>query len=286
MISGERDRWGREWIRADVTALTGAVAPLHGGRRVQCTGCQYAEAVIQPGRGRPRPQPFRVRRRPSAVRVDRVPLGDLRPDPVALLARTAYLQLSLFETASSIAGRASDLADRETITRVAAAILAQHTALVDLLTEQGQVAAEAMQPYTLEIDRYWRRFGETGWHESVLTLHLATGLLNDFFAQLGAGLPGALADRYCAVLTADIGQEALVGVLAAAVAGDRRMTSRLALWGRRIVGDTLLVARSALDSVRDPSGVPAETEERRIEPVLNDLIAAHTRRMDRLGLTA
>jgi len=28
------------------------------------------------------------------------------------------------------------------------------------------------------------------------------------------------------------------------------------------------------------------TEERRIEPVLNDLIAAHTRRMDRLGLTA
>jgi len=220
------------------------------------------------------------------VRVDRVPLGDLRPDPVALLARTAYLELSLFEAASSVAARASDLADREVVTRVAARILGQHTALVDLLTEQGEVPAVAMQPYAADIDRYWRRFGETGWHESVLTLHLATGLLNDFFAQLGAGLPGSLADRYCAVLTADLGQESLVQVLSAAIAGDRRMTSRLALWGRRIVGDTLLVARSALDAVRDPSGVPVETEERRVEPVLNDLIAAHTRRMDRLGLTA
>lgn len=215
-----------------------------------------------------------------------MPLGDLRPDPVALLARTAYLELSLFEAASSVAARASDLADREVVTRVAARILGQHTALVDLLTEQGEVPAVAMQPYAADIDRYWRRFGETGWHESVLTLHLATGLLNDFFAQLGAGLPGSLADRYCAVLTADLGQESLVQVLSAAIAGDRRMTSRLALWGRRIVGDTLLVARSALDAVRDPSGVPVETEERRVEPVLNDLIAAHTRRMDRLGLTA
>jgi tRNA-(MS[2]IO[6]A)-hydroxylase MiaE-like protein len=220
------------------------------------------------------------------VRVDRVPLGDLRPDPVALLARSAYLQLSLFETASSIAARASDLAERETITRVAAAILAQHTALVDLLAAEGEDPAAAMQPYTLEIDRYWRRFGETGWHESVLTLHLATGLLDDFLAQLGAGLPDPLADRYRAILTADIGQESLVSVLAAAVGADRRMTSRLALWGRRIVGDTLLVARSALTAAPGPDGAPAETEERRIEPVLNDLIAAHTRRMDRLGLTA
>jgi len=220
------------------------------------------------------------------VRVDRVPLSDLRPDPVALIARSAYLQLSLFETASSIAARASDLAERETITRVAAAILAQHTALVDLLAAEGQDPAAAMQPYTAEIDRYWRRFGETGWHESVLTLHLATGLLDDFLAQLGGGLPDPLADGYRAILTADIGQESLVSVLAAAVAADRRMTSRLALWGRRIVGDTLLVARSALTSAPGPDGGPSETEERRIEPVLNDLIAAHTRRMDRLGLTA
>ncbi|MDQ1513545.1 MAG: hypothetical protein QOC59_1387 [Microbacteriaceae bacterium] len=225
-------------------------------------------------------------RKRSAQRVDRLPLASLRPDPVPLLARSAYLQLSLFETASAIAGRATDLADREAITRVAAEILDQHTALVGLLTDHGKDAAGTMQPYTAEIDRYWRRLGETPWYESVLTLHLATGLLDDFFAQLGSGLPGQDGRRVAEILGRDIGQEVLVGILSAAIASDRRMTSRMALWGRRIVGDTLLVARSALDAAQDGDGVPATTDERRVEPVLTELIAAHTRRMDRLGLTA
>ncbi|MCY7325189.1 MAG: hypothetical protein LH605_03560, partial [Microbacteriaceae bacterium] len=60
-----------------------------------------------------------------------------------------------------------------------------------------------------------------------------------------------------------------------------RLASRLAMWGRRLVGDTLLIARSAL-------AVPENTapDEVRLEPVFTELIAAHTRRMDALGLTA
>jgi hypothetical protein len=53
------------------------------------------------------------------------------------------------------------------------------------------------------------------------------------------------------------------------------------MWGRRLVGDTLLVARSALHL----SGNRI-TDEERIEPIVTELIAAHTRRMDALGLTA
>ena len=44
-----------------------------------------------------------------------------------------------------------------------------------------------------------------------------------------------------------------------------RVASRLAMWGRRLIGDTMLVARSA---------------------AFAELIGAHTRRMDALGLTA
>jgi LPS sulfotransferase NodH len=53
------------------------------------------------------------------------------------------------------------------------------------------------------------------------------------------------------------------------------------MWGRRLVGDTVLVARSALHGSGN-----ATSDERRIEPVFTDVIAAHTRRMDALGLTA
>jgi hypothetical protein len=216
----------------------------------------------------------------------RIALGDLKPDTDALLGRVAYLKLALFESASAVAGRATDLADREAITRVAAVVLEQHTELSALIESRGSTSAAAMHPYTADIDRYRRRLAESGWHESVLTIHLSSGLLDGFFASLAAGLPEPEARHVAAILERDIGHDALVAVLQAGLSADKRLGSRLALWGRRLVGDTLLVARSALADVRDASGQPASTEERRVEPILNDLIAAHTRRMDRLGLTA
>ena len=225
-------------------------------------------------------------RRGAPTRVDRIALGDLRPDSDALLGRVAYLKLALFESASAVAGRATDLGDRESITRIAAAVLEQHTELTAMIEARGIASAVAMHPFTADIDRYRRRLSESGWHESVLTLHLSAGLLDDFFAGLAAGLPDPDGRRIAEILERDIGHDSLVAVLQEGLAADKRLGSRLALWGRRLVGDTLLVARGALADVRDAAGQPASTEERRIEPVMNDLIAAHTRRMDRLGLTA
>ena len=235
--------------------------------------------------GRRRPSAPRARRG-SAPRVDRIALGDLRPDPEALLGRIAYLRLAYFETASAVAARATDLADREAITGVARNVLEQHTAIVGMLEVRGLESAVAMHPYSAEIDRYRRRLGEPGWHESVLTLHLSAGLLDDFFAAFAAGLPAPEGPEVARLLETDIGHDALIGILQAGVASDARLASRLALWGRRLVGDTLLVARGALADARDEHGDPTTTDERRVEPVLNDLIARHTRRMDKLGLTA
>lgn len=238
-----------------------------------------------PGRRRPRPQSGRSRRR-APSRVDRIALSDLTPDPVALLGRLAYLRLALFEAASGVAGRATDLADREAVTKVAAALLDQHTAILKLIETHDAVPTDAMRPYAADIDRYRRRLSDPGWHESVLTLHLAVALLDDFFAAFASGLPGAEGERVAGILETDPGHDALVAILQAGIKSDRRVASRLALWGRRLVGDTLLVARSALADARDGDGQPTETDERRVEPILNDLMARHSRRMDRLGLTA
>jgi len=53
------------------------------------------------------------------------------------------------------------------------------------------------------------------------------------------------------------------------------------MWGRRLVGDTLLVARAALR----PGPLDAE-DEATVEPVFTELMAAHSRRMEALGLAA
>ncbi len=130
------------------------------------------------------------------------------------------------------------------------------------------------------------RLGETGWHESVLTLHLSTGLLDDFFARLAPGMGAPVGETAAEILDRDIGHAEMSALLRAAVQAEPRLASRLALWGRRIVGDTLLVARSTLEHATTSDGRPAIADERRVEPVLTDLIAAHSRRMDALGLTA
>lgn len=217
--------------------------------------------------------------------MDRVAIGELEPDFAALVGQVAYLQLAQFETASAVAGRTSDLKARENLTRVAAAILQKHHDLIDLLAKQGVDPTVSMRPFTAGIDRYRRRLANAGWAESVLTLHLTTGILDDFFSRLAAGLPGAAGQQVADVIARDPGHEALVAVLTKIVVQDPRRGSRLAMWGRRLVGDTLLVARSALDAVPSVAGAQ-RGDDVRVEPVLSEIIAQHTRRMDALGLTA
>jgi len=82
------------------------------------------------------------------------------------------------------------------------------------------------------------------------------------------------------------------------MANDVQLGSRLALWGRRIMGDVLLELRAAFDN-RKLAGITKNKkltieEERavnlasysKLEPLITELIGAHTMRMDALGLTA
>ena len=87
-------------------------------------------------------------------------------------------------------------------------------------------------------------------------------------------------------------------VLLESMANDVQLGSRLALWGRRIMGDVLLELRAAFDN-RKLAGITKNKkltieEERavnlasysKLEPLITELIGAHTMRMDALGLTA
>ena len=70
-------------------------------------------------------------------------------------------------------------------------------------------------------------------------------------------------------------------MIVAAVEADEEWRSLLALWGRRLVGDTLLIARAALR----PTTLD-EVDEKKVERVFTDLLAAHSRRMGAMGLDA
>lgn len=215
---------------------------------------------------------------PATVRVD---LHEVMPDLLPYLGQAAYLQLEQFQTLSRVAADTDALAAKEVVSGAAGLALSKHQGIVAEIRRRGDEPADVMRPFAEEIEGFRALLVGSDWRETLLAALMTGGLLDDFFIRLAGGLPGDVGPRIAQLLGSDSGQEGLLEVLRGEIAADQQLGSRLAMWGRRLVGDTLLVARSALHL----SGNRAADEER-IEPIFTELIAAHTRRMDALGLTA
>jgi len=223
----------------------------------------------------------RLRPREDAVSYPKVNLAELTPEVLPYLGQVAYVQLAIFEEVSDAIASAPAVAAKQALAPAASQALDKHERLVAEIRRRVDAPAEVIAPFTAGIDRYRSLVKGADWYEQLASVYLTAGILDDFFTLLAAGLPGDIGPRCVAILDAETGRTAIVDILAAAIAVDPVLGSRLALWGRRVVGDTLLVARSAIHLSGNP-----ESDEQRIEPVFTEMIAAHTRRMDRLGLTA
>ncbi len=138
-----------------------------------------------------------------------------------------------------------------------------------------------MEPYVAEVDEFESVTRGGDWFETLVTCYLTAGFLDDFFERLAVGLSPELTKRIHSIYESDAAEALLAQQLQLAIDESPRLASRLAMWGRRLVGDTMLVARAALHFTADH-----KSDEARVEPVFTELIAAHTRRMDVLGLTA
>jgi hypothetical protein len=222
----------------------------------------------------------------SSLEATKVDLHELVPDTMTFLGKAAYVQLMLFENLSRVVTTAPTIEAKSAMSEVASAALAKYQGLTHEIERQGGDPAEVMKPFALKVDAFQRMTQGHDWHESVTTCYLSGGFLNDFFARLATGLPSVAAARVATILSADSGEAIVVRELLAVTEGNARLSARLALWGRRLVGDTMLIARWALRESDGGASNGGNKDEERLEPVFTELIAAHTRRMDALGLTA
>ncbi|WP_267420935.1 MULTISPECIES: ferritin-like fold-containing protein [unclassified Curtobacterium] len=214
----------------------------------------------------------------NAAQVERLQLDDVSPELDVFLGQAAYLQLSLYETMGRAGAGAPTLSGRLVTGVLATTALERHRSIVAEIEQMGEDPAELMAPHRQAIDRFLERTSGADWYESMLTGYVTAGILNDLFANLLRSLPADVRQRLRTVFDSREAA-AVVEELSARIDEEPQVASRLAMWGRRLVGDTLLVARSALAS-------HAREDQERLEPVWTELIAAHTRRMDALGLTA
>ncbi|WP_312855143.1 ferritin-like fold-containing protein [Agromyces agglutinans] len=236
--------------------------------------------VLWSGRRGSRELP-RLRPRVAPTSLTRVDFTELVPEPIAFLGQAAYIQLEAFENLARAVATAPSLGAKEGLSAAAGVALRKHHDLIAELRRSGVEPVEVMAPFAPATDRFREASVGADWYELLLGIYVTTGMLDGFFARLSEGLPNELADRVRRILAEEGASQVLRHELERAIAEQPGLADRLALWGRSLVGDTLLVARSALRAA-EPSGRIDED----VEPVFTELIADHTRRMDALGLTA
>ncbi|GAA4179494.1 ferritin-like fold-containing protein [Gryllotalpicola koreensis] len=209
-------------------------------------------------------------------------LAEIAPELRQFLGQAACVQLGSFERLSALVADVPGFAPKEAIGRAAARAFARHQALVDELKHLGADPEREMTPFIASLERFGAATAGHDWTERTLGAHICGGLLDDLFAALARGVASDGVKDLPALFAVDPADgHALEQLLKESLAGNAQLAARLAMWGRRLVGDTLLVARSALRLTGD-----AEADDPHTEPLFAEVIAAHTRRMDALGLTA
>ncbi|MCL2544130.1 MAG: ferritin-like domain-containing protein [Microbacteriaceae bacterium] len=229
--------------------------------------------VLDAPRLRPR------RERNSAVAAD---LAAVAPDLRPFLGLSASVQLSAFERLSALVADAPGYAAKEAIGQAAAHALTRHERLVSELRRFDLDPDTELREHLPRVAALDAATAGHDWPERVLSAHIVGGLLDDFFAELAQGVPSDGIRELPAVFAVDpADRRMLEALLAERIDADAVLASRLAMWGRRLVGDTLLLSRSILRLTGD-----VEVDDAHTAPLYADIIAAHTRRMDALGLTA
>jgi hypothetical protein len=216
-------------------------------------------------------------------------------DAVAdLLGVLAYGELTAFTRLAGDSELAPSQPLKASIAGLAVAEFRHYEILVARLHAMGLDPEEAMAPFIAPIDAFHERTRPSTWLEGLVKAYVGDGIATDFYREIAAYVDPSTQDLVHSAME-DVGQaEFVVKVVREAIKEDPKVAGRLALWGRRLVGEALsqaqqvAVERDALASLlvggvgsSRPSADLAE-----LGRMFARLTDEHTRRMGRLGLAA
>lgn len=223
---------------------------------------------------------------------DRPGAGAVEPEPdarVDLLGVLAYGELTGSLRMSSDALRAPQIAVQESMARMAQQQFAHYEQLAARLREIGTDPVTAMEPFVPAFSAFHERTTPQDWAEGLIKAYVGDGIARDFYREVAARLGGQDRQLIEQVL-ADRGREDLVvGVLTDRFADEPRLAGRLALWGRRLVGEAIAqaqfvaVERDALAALI-VGGNGMDLAE--LGRLFTRLTTTHADRMARLGLSS
>ncbi|MBM3669727.1 MAG: hydroxylase [Actinobacteria bacterium] len=217
---------------------------------------------------------------------------EYRAAVVDLLGVLAYGELSAFERIAADAAMSPTLADSVALSGMAAAEFRHHEELSRRLRDLGVDPLVAMEPFRTPIDDFHAHTKPSDWLEGLVKAYVGDGIGLDFYREIAVRLDPQTRDLVLRVCE-DLGQSAfIVDAVRSAIDEDPRVAGRLALWGRRLVGEALSQAqrvaaeRDALSSLLVGGVDRPGADLAEIGRMLARLTENHSRRMAEMGLAA
>jgi len=211
---------------------------------------------------------------------------------VDLLGAIAYGEISAFERLSEDAKMAPTLEDKAELARMASTEFAHFEGLRARLGEIGADPFAAMADFVGPFEAFHRRTSPADWLEGLVKAYVGDGLAADFYREIAAFLDS---DTRAIILESlqDAGQSAfVVDRVRAAIEADPRVGGRLALWGRRLMGEALSQAqrvaaeRDALGALLSGGVDRPALDLAAIGWLYTPTTENHSARMEKLGLSA
>lgn len=211
---------------------------------------------------------------------------------VDLLAAIAYGEISAFERLAEDAKLAPTLADKLAIAGMACTEFSHVQMLLERIEELGADPYAAMAPFREALDLFHEHTAPSDWYEGLIKAYVGDGLAADFYREIAAYLDPRTRELILSALNDAGRSEFVVDRVKAAIAEDHRLAGRLALWGRRLMGEALTQAqrvaadRDALSALLAGGVDRPALDLAAIGRMFTRITELHAERMARLGLDA
>lgn len=217
-------------------------------------------------------------------------LAEYRDGAVDLLGVLGYGALTAFARLADDAELAPTLADRVRVSALAASQFRHFEKVRGRLSDLGADVMEAMEPFHQPFDSFHEHTAPKTWLEGLVKAYVGDGFAADFYREVAAFVDADTRALVIEVLNDEGHGEYVVAQVRASLEQNPDGAGRLALWGRRLVGEALSQAqrvaadREALTSLLTGTVDRPGMDLAAISRMFSRLVENHTVRMANLGL--